>query len=148
MEFPHQTEQHTWEIKSPSNMEVFIDAITLFDDSGKIAFMEDTIWNGKFDIVRVLAIPPKKVIKSGIISPPPENIHLIINSETRSALKQYIRESGYINLCSHFHIYDNKGIIMEWFDTLDLPILLSREINENVVKKFAEIMNTSYSRIL
>lgn len=145
MKFLHQSKEPVWEIESPGNMEVFLDTISVFDDSGKLIFMECTIWGEDFDIVRGLATSPRKEIPSGIISPPAESIHLELNSYTRSVLKKFLNKSGYTNLCSHFHIYDEEGILLEWFDTLDLTILVRRDVEEKVIKTLADRMKCRYS---
>src|SRR5262245_34096176 len=91
-------------------------------------------------------IPERAHVAYGTIWPKPTVFHLPATPKTMSHLAKLTCSCAYPELAIHFHVYRDQCVLLEWHDAFAQPMLLSGELPEQAVRRFAERLHMSYQR--
>lgn len=127
-----------WEVSAPRDIPGFIRAIPDICDD---AFMYLETTSRAKDITRALeeiSVEPLLDVAKGTIWPKPISYHVPVNLENTEAVAKLFENHIAVEICSHFHVYANGEVLLEWHDAFfNDPILVSKIVAENGVKKLA-----------
>jgi hypothetical protein len=92
------------------------------------------------------SVPERAHVAYGTIWPKPSVFHLPATLKTISRLAELMCSYAYPELAIHFHAYHDQCVLLEWHDAFTQPMLLSGELPEQTVRRFAEALHMSYKR--
>jgi hypothetical protein len=92
------------------------------------------------------SVPERAHVAYGTIWPKPSVFHLPATLKTMSRLAELMCSYAYPELAIHFHVYRDQCVLLEWHDAFSQPMLLSGELSEQTVRRFAEALHMSYKR--
>jgi hypothetical protein len=91
-------------------------------------------------------IPERAHVAYGTIWPKPTVFHLPATPKTMNPLAKLMCSFAYPELAVHFHVYRDQHVLLEWHDAFTQPMLLSGELPEQTVRRFAEGLHMSCER--
>jgi hypothetical protein len=92
------------------------------------------------------SVPERAHVAYGTIWPKPSVFHLPATLKTMSRLAELMGSCADPELAIHFHVYRDQCVLLEWHDAFTQPMLLSGELSEQTVRRFAEALHMSYKR--
>jgi hypothetical protein len=133
-----------WKLSAPKDIPVFIRAIPDLTDTA-IIYLEASP-NSK-SIAKVLterSVTPELDVARGTIWPKPILYHVPADPDNIEAVATLFESHIPVEVCSHFHIYANGKILLEWHDAFfNDPFFVSKIVSEDKLTAFASEIGCS-----
>ena len=138
-------EREPWEVAPTKDVERFLQALPLLAPEGAIAYFEGPRESHVAEYLRQMSVPPKVHVAVGTIWPRPDCYHVPLTISSMEALAAFLtkRPAGYF--CSHFHVYCDGSVLLQWHDAFgDDPLYISKAIPADRLDTFARALGSSY----
>jgi hypothetical protein len=92
------------------------------------------------------AISPLFTIPKGTIWPKARAVHVAVTDVFLGSLGLLVQAHAEPEICDHFHVYDNNGHLLQWYDAFlhDSTMLIDVSIREEAVRRFCQEAGTTY----
>jgi hypothetical protein len=128
-----------WELSGKSDFPSLLTALRDLLPADCVLYFEGGSPSGELlQFLRLHEIPERAHVAYGTIWPKPKVIHLPATPETMWHLAELMRLRAYPELASHYHIYHDSSVLLEWYDAFTQPMALSAELTEEKIRTFAE----------
>ncbi|MBT8102398.1 MAG: hypothetical protein KJO95_05470 [Gammaproteobacteria bacterium] len=139
-------ESHTWEVEPTRDCSKFVEALPTLLPEGAVVYLEGTTEPEVNDFLENHLLGDPQKVAIGTIWPMPSRYHVPCSTAIMSALAALLNDASIAYLCTHIHAYKNDKMLMEWHDAFyDVPVRISRQIDEEAVASFAEAVGKSYT---
>lgn len=92
------------------------------------------------------AVPSGMWTPTGTIWPTPRKFHILATNRVVSELILLAARHAAPEICDHFHAYNDKNGLLQWYDAFFDPLLIDNSFNEEWIKGFCQSLNTQYER--
>jgi hypothetical protein len=134
-----------WKVSSPKDFISFLRSLIDMLPQDSIAYFEGGSPTKELRaFFKEKAVPEVSHIAIGTIWPRPEVFHIPATSENLLRLAALTERCAKPQVASHFHIYRNNRILLEWYDAFFDSMFISKEIAEDKIKKFCTSLSVSY----
>lgn len=138
-------EEPCWEIGGPADFPQLFQALRDWLPEGAILYFEGGSPDEQIqDFMAAHSIPEQVHIALGTIWPKPRVFHVPATAEMLSELAKIMECHAQPELATHFHVYRNGSVLLEWHDAFFDPMLLSRAFSEDQMKALADRFGTRY----
>jgi hypothetical protein len=84
-------------------------------------------------------------VQSGTIWPASRMFHIPATTENIEGLARLFSNHATPEICDHFHVYGPGGMILEWYDCFSDPLTVSKEIAEERIRSFCDVLGCQYT---
>lgn len=142
-------EKPYWEVGGPSTFEELFNALKKWVPDDALLYFEGEPQDDEiYDFFKMHAVPEISHVAMGTIWPHPQVFHVPATETLLSELARIMRNHAAPELASHFHVYRNDTVMLQWHDAFDSPMLMDGDIPEEDVRAFADKIGTNYRRIM
>jgi hypothetical protein len=136
-----------WEVEAETDWPVLLRAVRSFLPEDAVLYFEGGSPNEEIDtFMAAHAVPEKVHIAYGTIWPRPKVIHVPAHHQNIDLLAQIAQRCAEPELASHFHVYRDNEVLLEWHDAFSQPMLLAGSLGEDVVRGFATVLGGQYKK--
>lgn len=136
-------EKAHWQIKTTKDLSSFLRAVPLIAPPSGIIYFESGSPDEEIEsFFRAYGIDGG-VIPMGSYDPNPF-YHLPISTDKLEELAQIAERHCEVEIAAHIHIYCSNKLILQWYDAFWDPIVVSKEIPEETVKRFCDQLSLPY----
>jgi hypothetical protein len=96
--------------------------------------------------LRANPAPATTKVYPGTIAPVPEIFHVPAMPDVLSALAQIADHHSSYEVCDHLHVYQGSTVLVQGYDFISLPLILSESFSEQQVANFCEKIGARYER--
>ena len=91
------------------------------------------------------SVPEISHVAIGTIWPKPKIFHLPATPENLSMFKELSEGYAEPEILCHLHVYKDNKVLVQWYDAFsEDPMYISKEIPENKLKEFCDILSIEY----
>jgi hypothetical protein len=90
--------------------------------------------------------PATTKVYPGTIASVPEIFHVPATRDVLSALAQIADHHSSYEVCDHLHVYQCSTILLQGYDFMSLPLILSEYFSEQQVGDFCQKIGARYER--
>jgi hypothetical protein len=101
------------------------------------------------DVRRLLRVHPAPLttkVYPGTIAPIPETYHVPATRDVTWELAQIAEHHSSNEVCDHLHVYQANVVLVQGYDFMSLPLILSERFSEQQVAEFCGIIQSRYER--
>jgi hypothetical protein len=140
-------EPNSWEVDPTKDHSKFVRALPTLLPADAIVYFEGTTEPEVEGFLETNRVSDPQKVAIGTIWPVPKRFHVRCSPETMASLALLLDDRSVAYLCTHIHAYRNGKMLMEWHDAFETdPVRISRQINENTIASFADLLGESYSK--
>ncbi len=142
--------QSVWRLSPPNDHAKLIDSLPIIITRNAIGYFEHTHFDpAARSLFERYEIEPSREIETGTIWPRPKCFHLPLTRNSLLGLKRLFQSTSAQAICAHFHVYDQEGMLLEWFDAFaKSPLYLSVRVPEDSVAGFCHELSITYVKEL
>lgn len=82
----------------------------------------------------------------GTIAPVPKIFHVPATPEVLSALAQIVEHHSLYEVCDHLHVYRDGTVLVQGYDFMSQPLILSQIFSEQQVAYFCQAIGSRYEQ--
>jgi hypothetical protein len=128
-----------WEVSGETDYPSLLTALPDLLPEECVLYFEDGSPDGEMaDFLKTHSVPERAHVAYGTIWPRPKMFHVPATLETMSRLSELSRSCAAPELATHFHVYRDQSVLLEWHDAFFQPMLVSGDLPEQKVRAFAE----------
>ncbi len=134
-----------WMIGETKDLPKVLNALHYIVGENAAIFIEGC--NAKGDLKQFIddiAIPEKEHIARGTVWPKQHVVHLPATKQNIERLSEFSKDVSPLQIATHFHVYEDSNVIIEWYDAFTTNIFISKSIPEENVRNFAEALGVKY----
>jgi hypothetical protein len=136
-----------WEVTGIKSAEKFFSALTeVLPLPVYLCFQGTSISSDVRALFSSSAVAATLQIPPGTIWPKPSVFHVLATEQFIHELTALAGRHAEPEVCDHFHAYNDKHGLMQWYDAFDLPLLVDQLIAEDTVKNFCRELGVRYTR--
>ena len=137
-----------WQLEALSDASVFLRALSALRLPAAILYLEGTTDSAVGSFLKSRAIDTTVKIAPGTIWPRPDTYHVPMTESNLVALARLVDEKGIAFLAFHVHVYSDNEVVLQWHDAFEkVPLYVSKGIDENRIRKLANLLGVGYSRL-
>lgn len=134
-----------WRVSSPKTFSAFLRALVDIVPDGSIAYLEGgTIPRELETFLNARAVAEVAHVAVGTIWPRPKIFHVPATPDNLLSLADIVEHCAEPEVASHFHVYKDNSLILQWFDAFSDPMYLSKKIAEDKVREFCVRLSVKY----
>jgi hypothetical protein len=96
--------------------------------------------------LRAHPAPVNTKVYPGTVAPVPETFHIPATPELMFALAQIAEHHNSNEICDHFHVYRGNTLLVQGYDFMSLPLMLSQGFSEQEVADFCQKIGARIER--
>lgn len=136
-----------WELDGKTDFPRLLRALPDLLSDGSTLYFEGGSPNRKMlDFFRTSAVPEQSHVAVGTLWPKPSCRHVPATPPNLSALAEIAESCAEPELATHFHVYRNGKVLLEWHDAFTQPMLLADDLPEDRVRAFARTLSMTCTR--
>jgi hypothetical protein len=140
--------QSGWQIEGIRDGAAFFEALQLILTSPAYLIFEGTsIARDVRALLESAVVPALFDVAAGTIWPRPAIFHVRASTPFLDRLGELATRHAEPEICDHFHAYDDAGILLQWYDAFDLPLLVAPSIPQPSLRVFCDALGTTYTPI-
>jgi hypothetical protein len=136
-----------WEVAGIGNAEGFFSALPeILPLPVHLCFEGTRISSDVRKLLAANTVPATLEIPPGTIWPKPSVFHVLA---TEQFLHEFVALAGKhaeTEICDHFHAYNDRHGLLQWYDAFDLPLLIDSSITEASLEGFCRKLGVQYAR--
>jgi hypothetical protein len=140
------TEKPHWQIDTTKDFPSFLRAVPIITPPSGIIYFENGSPDEEIESFFCANGIPGFVIPMGSSDPNP-TYHMQIATENLEALAQIAERNCEIEIAAHIHIYCGTHLVLQWYDAFWDPIVVSKVIPEEKVKRFCDQLSLHYQAV-
>jgi hypothetical protein len=135
-----------WEVAGIRDGERFFRALgELLPGSAYLVFDGCSIAPDVRRLLEPVAVPPRRLVPLGTAFPRSQVFHVPSSAAFLEALANVAAAHAESEICDHFHAYDDRRHVLQWYDAFDLPLLIDGSISERAVQGFCRSLGARYA---
>ncbi len=141
------TRRPIWELDGRTDFPHLLDALADFLPEGSMLYFEGGSPNKELrQFFNAQAVPEQTHVAVGILWPKPVYYHVPATPQNLSQLAELSARCAEPELAVHFHAYHNGEVLLEWHDAFMQAMLLSGDLPEDMVRRFATALSMKVTR--
>lgn len=138
-----------WELSGATDFPSLLSALSALLPQGCVLYF-DGGWPSEelAQFLREQAVPERAHVAYGTIWPRPAVFHVPATTGTLKRLAELMRSHAAPELAIHFHVYQDRTVLLEWYDAFAQSMGLAGLFAEDQVRLFATQLGMSYKRRL
>lgn len=127
-----------WEVSGRTDFPSLLSALPDLLPGDSILYFEGGSPRGHLlEFLQEHSVPERAHVAYGTIWPRPRVFHVPASPQTMIRLAELTRSCADPELAVHFHVYWASSVLLEWHDAFTQPMLLSGDLPEQKVRRFA-----------
>jgi hypothetical protein len=140
-----KSDEPTWKLKKVNRITSFFQALSSFVPDGSMLYLEGGTHPRKLLLfLEKVSIPEQLHIEMGTIWPRPKTFHVPATCEILYELANLSEGLVPQEVAVHIHVYHNGKVILQWYDAFMDNLYISKNIPEDKVASFCNIISSQY----
>ena len=137
-----------WEISSPKDYPSFLRSLNILIPSNATLYIEDGSDppDELKSYIEAKCLHDKPIIPMGTIWPKPTYYHIPATENTLNELANIAEHCAEPQVATHFHVYSENRMIIQWYDAFFDPMFVANIIHEDKVREFCNQLGIKYKR--
>jgi len=135
-----------WRIDAIKDFPSFLRAVPIISPPSGIIYFENGSPYEEIEAFFYANGIPGFVIPMGSVDPNP-TYHIRIAAENLEALAQIAERHSEAKIAAHIHIYCGTHLVLQWYDAFRGPIVVSKVIPEEKLKRFCDQLSLHYHAV-
>ena len=115
-----------WAVEETDNLQCILDALHYIVGDNAVIFLEGCYVKGELkQLIDEIAIPEIEHIARGTVWPKLNVIHLPATKLNIQRLSKLVEGVSPFQIATHFHVYENGEVILEWYNAFTTELFLS-----------------------
>ncbi len=137
-----------WEIDGPETFAVLLTALQGWLPDDSVLYFEGGEPDKQLsEFLAAYSIQERAHIAMGTIWPRPKVFHVPASEEILMALAEIMEHHSEQELATHFHVYFDNKVLLEWYDAFSGCMQVSGLFSENQISSFANQLGRDYRRL-
>lgn len=139
-------EKTHWQIDATKDLPSFLRAVPIIAPPTGIIYFESGSTDEEIESFFMANGIDGGVIPMGSYDPTPF-YHLPISTDKLEELAKIAERHCEVEIAAHIHIYCSNQLILQWYDAFWDPIVVTKEIPEETVKRFCNQLSLHYEAV-
>ena len=134
-----------WAVGETKDLRRVLNSLHYIVGEDAVIFLEGCNAKGEMKLfIDEVAIPEIEHIARGTVWPKQNVIHLPATKKIVQRFSNLVDGVSPFNVATHFHVYENGEVVLEWHDAFTNCIFISKNVSEEKVKCFSKALNVTY----
>ncbi len=134
-----------WEVSGPKDFPGLFRGLIGFLPEGSIMRFESGYPSGELaTFFASHSIPEIIPIPKGTIWPKSEVFDVPATNENLLKLSKLTEDYAQAEVAIHFHVYTERGVLIDWYDAFSDPMFISKQFSEEEVRAFSDRVSMKY----
>ena len=134
-----------WKVANGATLPAFLRALADLAPNGSILYLEGGTPPAKLlKFLNEHSIPEQSHVAMGTIWPRPATFHLPAVRENLLTFASLAEHCQTPEVAIHMHLYHQGHVLLQWYDAFFDPFYISKEVSEDMVRKFCETLSINY----
>jgi hypothetical protein len=99
------------------------------------------------DLLGRNAVTPQAKIARGTVWPRATVFHIPATAGILGRLAEVSQHCAAPELCDHLHVYDQEGVVLQWYDAFSDPVYVSKRVPVERLEVFCRNLSTSFKEV-
>jgi hypothetical protein len=136
-----------WEVKGIRRADAFFDVLgEVLTLPVYLCFEGTSIATDVRALLESSAVEPGMDIPTGTLWPRPSMFHVLGDQAFLRKVAVLASQHAEAEICDHFHAYQNRHGLLQWYDAFNDPLLFDRSIPEATIQRFCSRLGARYSQ--
>lgn len=137
-----------WEVSEAKDFPSFLRALIHLIPEGSVLYLEGgTPRSELLQFLEKKLVPEQSHLAMGTIWPRPLVHHVLATSQNLAELADIAENYCSPEVAIHTHVYRGNRVLLQWYDAFADPLYISKDIPEDDVKKFCEVLSIEYKSV-
>jgi hypothetical protein len=134
-----------WEVACPRDAAAFFEALGVLAPADAVLAVQDPLGPEVRRFLEERVAADRTRVRAGTIWPRVSFFHVRCSPENLAGLAELARRHSSPEMAAHLHVYRAGRVIVEWYDAFDIQLYVSKEVDEESIRKFCRAVQTSYT---